>query len=169
MRTSLSSELFTEIDLPLPDRRDGKVRCRAIGHDRRLIVTTDRLSVLDCARRRAVQGTGPQPVGRLVVRPDGRSSRTTRRRFPIRTLELARFAVPLPVEVVVRGHITGVTDTSIWGMYADGARTIYGYDFPTACRRTPRCRTTSSPPPPRPRRAATTCRSRAEVVESGTA
>jgi phosphoribosylaminoimidazole-succinocarboxamide synthase len=36
----------------------------------------------------------------------------------------------LPVEVIVRGYITGVTSTSLWKRYADGARTIYGYDFP---------------------------------------
>jgi phosphoribosylaminoimidazole-succinocarboxamide synthase len=43
---------------------------------------------------------------------------------------LARSARPLPVEVVVRGHITGVTDTSLWGMYSNGARQMYGYEFP---------------------------------------
>jgi phosphoribosylaminoimidazole-succinocarboxamide synthase len=31
--------------------------------------------------------------------------------------------------VVVRGYITGVTSTSLWRQYADGARTIYGYHF----------------------------------------
>ncbi len=39
-------------------------------------------------------------------------------------------AQPLPVEVIVRGHITGVTSTSLWKRYADGERTIYGYTFP---------------------------------------
>ena len=47
MRTSLL-EPFTEIDLPLADRRDGKVRTSwACGADQRLIVTTDRLSAFD--------------------------------------------------------------------------------------------------------------------------
>lgn len=35
----------------------------------------------------------------------------------------------VPVEVVVRGYITGVTDTSIWGSYERGERTIYGKPF----------------------------------------
>jgi len=48
---------------------------------------------------------------------------------------LAREAHPLPVEVVVRGHITGVTDTSLWGMYSEGARSIYGYSFPDGLRK----------------------------------
>ena len=47
MRTSLFDP-FTEIDLPLPDRRDGKVRVSwSVGGRRRLIVTTDRLSAFD--------------------------------------------------------------------------------------------------------------------------
>ena len=41
-------EPFTEIDLPLADRRDGKVRASwACGDEQRLIVTTDRLSAFD--------------------------------------------------------------------------------------------------------------------------
>lgn len=35
----------------------------------------------------------------------------------------------LPVEVVVRGYMTGVTDTSIWGSYEAGEREIYGIQF----------------------------------------
>jgi phosphoribosylaminoimidazole-succinocarboxamide synthase len=37
---------------------------------------------------------------------------------------------PLPVEVIVRGYITGVTDTSLWKKYSDGDRVIYGIKFP---------------------------------------
>ena len=39
---------FLDIDLPLGDRRDGKVRVSyAYGRDQRLFVTTDRLSAFD--------------------------------------------------------------------------------------------------------------------------
>lgn len=37
---------------------------------------------------------------------------------------------PLPVEVIVRGYITGVTDTSLWKKYSNGERVIYGIKFP---------------------------------------
>jgi phosphoribosylaminoimidazole-succinocarboxamide synthase len=43
---------------------------------------------------------------------------------------IAREAQPLPVEVIVRGYITGVTDTALWTRYAAGERTIYGHRFP---------------------------------------
>ena len=131
MRTSLF-EPFTEIELPLPDRRDGKVRASwACGDGRRLIVTTDRLSAFD----RVLAGVPykGQVLNQLSawwfeqtadVIPNHRVS------VPDPNAVLARAARPLPVEVVVRGYITGVTDTSLWGMYADGARSMYGYDFP---------------------------------------
>ena len=36
----------------------------------------------------------------------------------------------LPVEVVVRGCLTGTTSTSLWRCYSAGERRIYGIDFP---------------------------------------
>jgi phosphoribosylaminoimidazole-succinocarboxamide synthase len=48
---------------------------------------------------------------------------------------IARSATPLPVEVVVRGYITGVTDTSLWTRYEAGARTIDGHELPEGLRK----------------------------------
>jgi phosphoribosylaminoimidazole-succinocarboxamide synthase len=42
---------------------------------------------------------------------------------------VVRNVTPLPVEVVVRGYMTGSTDTSIWGSYKRGERIIYGLPF----------------------------------------
>jgi phosphoribosylaminoimidazole-succinocarboxamide synthase len=36
----------------------------------------------------------------------------------------------LPVEVVVRGYLTGVTSTALWPRYRDGARELYGLRLP---------------------------------------
>jgi phosphoribosylaminoimidazole-succinocarboxamide synthase len=55
--------------------------------------------------------------------------------LPDPNMLVARSAQPLPVEVVVRGYITGVTTTSLWRQYADGARTIYGYHFTDGLRK----------------------------------
>ena len=35
----------------------------------------------------------------------------------------------LPVEMVVREYLTGTTETSIWTMYEQGERVIYGHEF----------------------------------------
>jgi phosphoribosylaminoimidazole-succinocarboxamide synthase len=128
---------FMDIELPLPDRREGKVRVSygLPGH-RRLFVTTDRLSAFD----RVIAGvpykgqvlnqlaawwfrtTADVVANHLVGTPD-----------PNVTVGVA--AVPLPVEVVVRAYITGVTSTSLWTRYAAGRRTIDGYTFPDGLRR----------------------------------
>ncbi|MFN0026270.1 MAG: phosphoribosylaminoimidazolesuccinocarboxamide synthase [Acidimicrobiales bacterium] len=43
---------------------------------------------------------------------------------------LVRACDTLPVEVVVRGYLTGVTSTSLWPRYRDGARELYGLVLP---------------------------------------
>ncbi len=42
---------------------------------------------------------------------------------------LISHASPIPIEVVVRAYITGVTDTSLWKQYSEGKRIIYGIKF----------------------------------------
>src|SRR5690606_11727968 len=37
---------------------------------------------------------------------------------------------PLPVEMIVRAYITGVTSTSIWTHYKNGARVFCGHELP---------------------------------------
>lgn len=131
MRTSLF-EPFMEIDLPLADRRDGKVRASwSVGDEERLIVTTDRLSAFD----RVLAGVPykGQVLNQLSAWWFERTADIIDNHVlgvPDPNAVLARQAQPLPVEVVVRSHITGVTDTSLWGMYATGARSMYGYDLP---------------------------------------
>jgi phosphoribosylaminoimidazole-succinocarboxamide synthase len=122
---------FLDIDLPLDDRRDGKVRVSyAYGEGRRLFVTTDRLSAFD----RVIAGVPykGQVLNQLSAWWFERTRDVVANHvvdLPDPNVLVARAAQPLPVEVVVRGYITGVTSTSLWRQYADGARTIYGYHF----------------------------------------
>jgi phosphoribosylaminoimidazole-succinocarboxamide synthase len=128
---------FLDIDLPLGDRRDGKVRVSySYGRDRRLFVTTDRLSAFD----RVIAGVPYK--GQVLNQLSGWWFERTADVVANHVIELpdpnvlvARAAEPLPVEVIVRGYITGVTSTSLWRQYADGARTIYGYHFPDGLRK----------------------------------
>jgi phosphoribosylaminoimidazole-succinocarboxamide synthase len=121
-----------DVDLPLPDRRDGKVRVSyALDGDRRLFVTTDRLSAFD----RVIAGVPykGQVLNQLAAWwfadtadiVDNHAIAT-----PDPNVLVARAATPLPVEVVVRGYITGVTDTSLWTRYAAGQRLIDGHRLP---------------------------------------
>ncbi len=134
-------EPFFDIDLDLPDRREGKVRISyALPPDevggRRLFVTTDRLSAFD----RVIAGVPykGQVLNELAAWWFAQTSDIVPNHVlsvPDPNVLIAREASPLPVEVVVRGYITGVTSTSLWQQYADGARTIYGHPFPDGLRK----------------------------------
>ena len=136
MNTDLDDTL-TDLDLPLPHRRAGKVR---ISYDlpdhRRLFITTDRLSAFDRLIA-AVPGKG-QVLNQLSLW----WFETTRDIVPNHALFapdpnvlVAREARPLPVEVIVRGHITGVTPTSLWSRYEAGQRVIDGHRLPDGLRK----------------------------------
>ncbi|MET0324321.1 MAG: phosphoribosylaminoimidazolesuccinocarboxamide synthase [Ilumatobacteraceae bacterium] len=128
---------FTDIDLDLPDRRDGKVRVSyALREGLRLFVTTDRLSAFD----RIIAGVPykGQVLNQLAAWWFDRTSDLVANHvvaLPDQNVLVARAAQTLPVEIVVRGYITGVTPTSLWKPYAAGARTIYGYHFPDGLRK----------------------------------
>lgn len=49
---------------------------------------------------------------------------------PDPAVSIVRACTALPVEVVVRGALTGVTSTSLWPRYRDGARELYGVRLP---------------------------------------
>ncbi len=123
---------FTDIDLPLPDRRDGKVRVSfALDGGRRLFVTTDRLSAFD----RILAGVPykGQVLNQLAAFWFAATADIVPNHviaLPDPNVLVARTVTPLPVEVVVRGRITGVTSTSLWTRYAAGARQIDGHTLP---------------------------------------
>ncbi len=131
--TGPSTVPFVEVDLPLPDPRIGKVRVSYALPDpeQRLFITTDRLSAFD----RIINGVPykGQVLNQLAAWWFEQTADIVANHvisLPDPNALVARNATPLPVEVIVRGYITGVTSTSLWKRYADGARTIYGYDFP---------------------------------------
>ena len=133
---------FTDIDLPLLDRREGKVRISyALDGGRRLFVTTDRLSAFD----RVVAGVPckGQVLNQLAAWWFDRTADVVLNHVidvPDPNLLVARSATTMPVEVVVRGYITGVTSTSLWRPYAAGAARSTATTSPTGWRRTRPCR-----------------------------
>jgi phosphoribosylaminoimidazole-succinocarboxamide synthase len=54
---------------------------------------------------------------------------------PDPNITVAREAQALPVEVIVRGHITGVTPTALWTLYSQGVERPYGLDLPAGLRK----------------------------------
>ena len=130
--TEAAPEVLRDIQLPLPDERRGKVRSSwALPDQRRLFVTTDRLSAFDRVIA-AVPHKG-QVLNQLAAWWFEQTADIVANHVigvPDPSALVAVAASPLPIEVVVRGAITGVTDTSIWKHYERGERLIYGHRLP---------------------------------------
>jgi phosphoribosylaminoimidazole-succinocarboxamide synthase len=120
------------------ERYDGKVRDCFIDRARgeRIIIVTDRLSAFD-----AVVGTIPfkgQVLNQLATFWFDKTAAIAPNhmlRVPDPNVMIARECEPLPVELVMRGYLTGVTSTSIWKAYEAGARTFCGHALPDGMRK----------------------------------
>lgn len=123
---------FEACDLRLEEKRSGKVRdWYSLGDGTRLIVTTDRLSAFD--RVIASVPYKGQVLNQLSAWWFANTADIIGNHVvsvPDPNALIALEVEPLPVEVVVRGFITGVTTTALWYRYALGERSIYGYGFP---------------------------------------
>lgn len=136
LRAALPNPL-TATALPLPGRAAGKVReWYTLGHQRRLLVTTDRLSAFD----RILAGVPYK--GQVLNQLAAWWFAQTRTLIPNHLISLPDpnaavviEAEPFPVEVIVRGFITGVTGTALWRRYELGEREIYGHRFPDGLRK----------------------------------
>ena len=121
-----------ETRLPLEGKQSGKVRdIYALPGERRLFVTTDRLSAFD--RILACVPYKGQVLNQLSAWWFGQTADIISNHVlavPDPNALIAVEASPFTVEVVVRGYITGVTSTALWYRYSLGERDIYGYHFP---------------------------------------
>lgn len=129
----LSETTHESLGLPTSwARYEGKVRDNYTTPDgRRVVVTTDRISAFD-----RVLGTLPLK-GQVLNRLAAWWFERTRDIAPNHLISvpdphavLARECAPLPVEIVVRAYLTGVTSTSIWTHYARGERSFCGHALP---------------------------------------
>jgi phosphoribosylaminoimidazole-succinocarboxamide synthase len=130
-------QALVETHLPLPGRQAGKVRdWYSLPDGRRLLVTTDRLSAFD--RVLACVPYKGQVLNQLSAWWFAETASVAANHLldvPDPNAQVARELTPLPVEVVVRGFITGVTTTALWYRYALGEREIYGHRLPDGLRK----------------------------------
>ncbi|MBC8099582.1 MAG: phosphoribosylaminoimidazolesuccinocarboxamide synthase [Armatimonadetes bacterium] len=117
----------------------GKVRDTYQHDQQRLLITTDRISAFD-----RVLGLIPykgQVLNQLSLWWFAQTHDIVPNHViaaPDPNVTLAREAIPLPVEVIVRGYLTGVTSTALWTLYAAGERTPYGIRLPDGLRKNDR-------------------------------
>ncbi|MGJ3238459.1 MAG: phosphoribosylaminoimidazolesuccinocarboxamide synthase [Anaerolineae bacterium] len=120
------------IELPvLGERISGKVRESYRQNNQRILITTDRVSafdrVLDLIPYKGqvlnqlsawwFEQTADIVTHHMVAVPDP-------------NVMIAHEVQTLPIEVVVRGYITGVTSTSLWTLYEQGDHQPYGISLP---------------------------------------
>ncbi len=128
----LCDQTLERSDLPeLGRREEGKVRDSYIGEKRRTIVVSDRVSCFD-----VVVGTIPLK-GQVLNQLAAFWFEKTRDIAPNHMIEVPDPCVSLvheveilPVEFVMRGYLTGVSNTSIWTAYEKGAREYCGHTLP---------------------------------------
>lgn len=124
--------LVQTVDLPqFGPKQAGKVRDSYRHKGQRILITTDRVSAFDRVLGHIpfkgqvlnqlsawwFAQTGDIVANHVIAVPDP-------------NVTIAAEAEPLPVEVIVRGYITGVTKTSLWTLYAAGDRAPYGIPLP---------------------------------------
>jgi phosphoribosylaminoimidazole-succinocarboxamide synthase len=132
------------VDIPeLGPKIRGKVRDiyrrTSGGRAERILITTDRLSAFD-----RVLGLVPykgQVLNQLSAFWFEQTADVIGNHLidlPHPNVAVAHECEALPVEVIVRGYITGVTQTALWYRYSLGERDIYGYSFPDGLRKNQR-------------------------------
>jgi phosphoribosylaminoimidazole-succinocarboxamide synthase len=114
-----------------PGRIAGKVRDRYERDDHVVLVTTDRQSAFDRVlaaipfKGQALNLTSAwwfEQTAHLI--PNHVLA------VPDPNVTIGRRCQVFPIEFVVRGYITGTTSTSLWTVYASGARTYCGNELP---------------------------------------
>lgn len=127
---------LTETSFTFGKKYQGKVRDTYDLGDKLLLITTDRLTAFD--RQLAVipykgqvlnlisawwfEQTEAIVPNHLIVVPDANAV-------------IAKKCQVFPIEFVVRGYITGTTNTSLWTQYQQGIREYCGISFPDGLRK----------------------------------
>jgi len=123
---------LTATDLPLPAKYPGKVRdTYDVGDGRLLLITTDRQSGFD-RMLGAIPFKG-QVLNQTSLHWFAKTAHIVANHViasPHANALLARKCRVLPIEFVVRGYLTGSTDTAIWTQYRAGAREFGGVTLP---------------------------------------
>lgn len=120
----------------LPNHYRGKVRDNYdLPDGTRLIIATDRLSAFDRAIAAIpFKGRVLTQIARFWFDRTADLCPNHVIAYPDPNVLLCKRLDILPVEIVVRDYLAGTTATSVWSMYREGRRDIYGLRFPDGLR-----------------------------------
>lgn len=128
---SLPNVLKT-IEIPnLGKKYQGKVRDFYLKDDKRILITTDRQSAFDVILGHIpYKGEVLNMLSKFWFENTKQIVPNHMIAVPHPNVMITRNCTPIPIEMIVRGYISGVTKTSIWSSYEKGERVIYGIKFP---------------------------------------
>jgi phosphoribosylaminoimidazole-succinocarboxamide synthase len=120
------------IDLPeLGKKHQGKVRDFYILKDKRVTITTDRQSAFDIILGQIpFKGAVLNQLAAFWFEKTQQIVPNHMLSVPDPNVLISKNCTPIPVEMVVRGYLSGVANTSVWYAYEKGERKIYGIKFP---------------------------------------
>ena len=126
------SSAFTQSEINIEPKIEGKVRdSYPLGNGQRLIITTDRLSAFDqILKSLPFKGQVLNQLSAWWFDQTREIINNHLISLPDPNAAIVKEVTPFPIEVIVRGYISGVTKTALWYRYSMGERKIYGYDFP---------------------------------------
>lgn len=113
------------------EKHSGKVRDCYIVDGKRILITTDRISAFDRVLG-CIQHKG-QVLNQLAQFWFDKTSDIIPNHLisvPDPNVTIAKDCQTYPIEIIVRGYISGSTTTSLWYNYDQGKRKIYGLKFP---------------------------------------
>ncbi len=123
-------------DLKIGKKYEGKVRDNYTIGDKRLLITTDRISAFD-----RVLCSLPFK-GQVLTQTAAFWFENTKHivdnhliSVPDPNVVLAKECTLIPVEMVIRGYLTGVTTTSAWYHYERGVRNFCGNSLPEGMKK----------------------------------
>lgn len=117
-------------------KQQGKVRDFWIKGEKRILITTDRLSAFDVILGYIpFKGTILNLLSEFWFKKTKQIIANHMISVPDPNVMIANNCKPISVEMVVRGYMTGVTKTSIWYSYNQGDRIIYGLKFPDGLKK----------------------------------
>lgn len=124
-------------DFPtLGAKYEGKVRDNYTKDDKRFIIVTDRLSAFDrVITLIPFKGQVLNQMAKFWFEQTKDIIGNHVIDFPDQNVVVGVECKALPVELVVRGYLTGVTSTSVWTHYKNGSREFCGNKLPDGMKR----------------------------------
>lgn len=115
----------------LGERKAGKVRDIYVQKDKIILVSTDRHSSFDrVIAHIPFKGQVLNQISAFWFEQTKDIIQNHLLALPDPNVLVSKKCMPLPIEIVIRGYITGVTGTSLWTSYNNGQRNFGNFILP---------------------------------------